>query len=357
MISVRHLSKTFVNPDGSRFSVLKDVNCDIRKGEVISIIGPSGTGKSTFLRAINMLEPPTGGEILVDGENIMAKGYPLDRLRMKMGMVFQGFNLFEHMTVLENCIYAPVRLRGIPEDKAKEEAMELLKKVGMAQKADSLPSALSGGQKQRVAIARSLAMHPEVLLFDEPTSALDPTMVGEVLSVMRQLAAEGMTMIVVTHEMRFAREVSSRIFFMNEGIIYEDGTPEQIFHNPVRSATKAFVNGIQRLVFQIDTEDFDYLQICTDINAFCLKYNILDKASLVREVTMEMLFQHLSHIPHLTLRITYADLPGDMYLDFMTEGLDTTPILPDDGLDGIRERVADIVEEPTLKGFRVRILL
>ena len=169
--------------------------------------------------------------------NITAPGYPLDKLRRKMGMVFQSFNLFEHMTVLENITYAPTRLLKLPEAQAKEEAMELLKKVGMAQKADVYPSSLSGGQKQRVAIARSLAMHPDVILFDEPTSALDPTMVGEVLSVIRQLAKSGLTMLIVTHEMRFARDVSTRIFFMNEGIIYEDGTPEQIFEHPVHSAT------------------------------------------------------------------------------------------------------------------------
>ena len=216
MISIKHLSKTFKNPDGSSITVLKDVNCDIQKGEVISIIGPSGTGKSTLLRAINMLEPPTSGEIWVDGENIMAKGYRLDKMRKKMGMVFQSFNLFDHMTVLENITYAPVRLLKLSEEKAREEAMELLKKVGLAQKADVFPDSLSGGQKQRVAIARALAMHPDVILFDEPTSALDPTMVGEVLSVMRQLAKDGMTMLIVTHEMRFARDVSTRIFFMNE---------------------------------------------------------------------------------------------------------------------------------------------
>ena len=239
MISIKHLSKTFTNPDGTQITVLKDVNCEIEKGEVISIIGPSGTGKSTLLRAINMLEPPTSGEIWVDGENIMAKGYHLDKLRQKMGMVFQNFNLFDHLTVLENITYAPTRLLKLPQEEAKKEALELLNKVGLAQKADVYPSSLSGGQKQRVAIARSLAMHPEVILFDEPTSALDPTMVGEVLSVMRQLAKEGLTMLIVTHEMRFARDVSSRIFFMNEGVIYEDGTPQQIFEHPRRSATKA----------------------------------------------------------------------------------------------------------------------
>ena len=326
MIRIRHLSKTFHDPDGSLLTVLTDVNCDIQKGEVISIIGPSGTGKSTFLRALNMLEPPTSGEILVDGENITAPGYPLHKLRQKMGMVFQSFNLFEHMTVLENIIYAPTELLHLSREQAVAEAMELLKKVGMAQKADVYPASLSGGQKQRVAIARSLAMHPQVILFDEPTSALDPTMVGEVLSVIRQLAKSGLTMLIVTHEMRFARDVSSRIFFMNEGVIYEDGTPEQIFEHPVHSATKAFVNRIQKLVYEIDSDEFDYLQIHTGINRFCIKYNITDKQDLAYSLTKQMLFEFMRNIRPLTVRMTHAELSGDTALDFMVENITSSPL-------------------------------
>jgi len=357
MISIKHLSKTFLNPDGSTITVLKDVNCDIQKGEVISIIGPSGTGKSTLLRALNMLEPPTGGEIYVDGENIMAKGYRLDRMRQKMGMVFQGFNLFEHKTVLENITYAPMELRHVSEAAAKEEAMELLKKVGLAQKADVYPSSLSGGQKQRVAIARALAMHPEVILFDEPTSALDPTMVGEVLSVIRQLAKEGLTMLIVTHEMRFARDVSTRIFFMNEGIIYEDGTPEQIFGHPLRSATKAFVNRIQKLVYEIEDDNFDYLQIHTGFSRFCIKYNIASKIDLAYSVTKEMLFTHMRTYRPLTLRLTHAEISGETALDFMVEGQKESPLPGGNALDSLRASVKGIVEEPTVRGFRVKILI
>ena len=356
MISIRHLSKTFRNPDGSTVTVLKDVSCEIGQGEVISIIGPSGTGKSTLLRALNMLEPPTGGEILVDGENIMAKGYPLDKLRRKMGMVFQGFNLFEHMTVLENIIYAPMRLRGVTRAQAEEEALELLKKVGMAQKAGVYPDSLSGGQKQRVAIARSLAMHPDVILFDEPTSALDPTMVGEVLSVIRQLAKDGLTMLIVTHEMRFARDVSTRIFFMNEGIIYEDGSPEQIFGHPVHSATKAFVNRIQKVVFEVDSDSYDFLQIHTGINQFCLKYNLSDKSEPAYSLVKEMLFGHLRSLRPLTVRLTHAELSGETALDFMAEGLQESP-LPDTAREALRAQVKDLVEEPTARGFRVKLLL
>ena len=357
MISIKHLSKTFHNPDGSVLTVLKDVNCDIDKGEVISIIGPSGTGKSTLLRAINMLEPPTSGEIWVDGENIMARGYKLDKMRRKMGMVFQSFNLFEHMTVLQNITYAPIELLGKTEPEANSEAMELLQKVGLAQKADVYPDSLSGGQKQRVAIARALAMHPEVILFDEPTSALDPTMVGEVLSVIRQLAKEGMTMLIVTHEMRFAKDVSTRIFFMNEGIIYEDGTPEQIFEHPVRSATKAFVNRIQKLVYEIEDDSFDYLQIHTGLNQFCIKYNLSGLAETAYEIIKEMLFVHLKDIRPLTVRITHAELSGETALDFMVEGLKESPLPENQAVHSLRSRAKDIVEEPTARGFRVKIIL
>ena len=358
MISIKHLSKTFKNPDGQTLTVLKDVNCEIQKGEVISIIGPSGTGKSTLLRAINMLEPPTSGEIWVDGENITAPGYPLHHLRRKMGMVFQSFNLFEHMTVLQNITYAPMQLLKLSEEQARQEAMELLRKVGLAQKADVYPSALSGGQKQRVAIARSLAMHPEVILFDEPTSALDPTMVGEVLSVIRSLAKEGLTMLIVTHEMRFARDVSTRIFFMNEGVIYEDGPAEQIFEHPKRSATKAFVNRIQKIVYEIDnTDTFDYYQMETEIRQFWIKYNLPDKVDVAEEIAVEMLLGHLKEIRPLTFRLTYTELTGDTAMDFMIEGISASPLKDDSVLDGIRSRVKEVIEETTSRGFRFKILL
>ena len=336
MISIKHLSKTFKNPDGQALTVLKDVNCEIQKGEVISIIGPSGTGKSTLLRAINMLEPPTSGEIWVDGENITAKGYPLHHLRRKMGMVFQSFNLFEHMTVLQNITYAPMQLLKLSEEQARQEAMELLRKVGLAQKADVYPSALSGGQKQRVAIARSLAMHPEVILFDEPTSALDPTMVGEVLSVIRSLAKEGLTMLIVTHEMR----------------------AEQIFEHPKRSATKAFVNRIQKIVYEIDnTDTFDYYQMETEIRQFWIKYNLPDKVDVAEEIAVEMLLGHLKEIRPLTFRLTYTELTGDTAMDFMIEGISASPLKDDSVLDGIRSRVKEVIEETTSRGFRFKILL
>ena len=351
IISVSHLSKSY-----GELEVLRDISVDIRRGEVISVIGPSGTGKSTFLRALNMLDPPTGGSIIVDGEDILAKGYPTHRLRQKMGMVFQSFNLFEHMTVLENVMYAPLTILGEPYDQARAEAIALLKQVGLAEKADSRSSALSGGQKQRVAIARSLAMKPDVILFDEPTSALDPTMVGEVLSVIRRLAKSGLTMLIVTHEMKFARDVSTRIFFMNEGVIYEDGTPEQIFEHPVHSATKAFVNRIQKLVYQIGSDEFDYLQIHTGINQFCLKYNITPKAEPAYSLVKEVLFTHMREYRPLTLRLTHTELNGVTALDFMVEKLEQSP-LTDAARQSLRKQVTDLIEEPTTRGFRIKLII
>ena len=358
MISVRHLKKTFTNPDGSTISPLLDVNFDINPGEVVSIIGPSGTGKSTMLRALNLLDPPTSGEILFDGRNILEKGYPLEQLRRKMGMVFQSFNLFPHLSVLENVTFAPVKLLGIPEDKAREEALDLLKKVGMASKALVNPEMLSGGQKQRVAIARALAMKPEVILFDEPTSALDPTMVGEVLSVIRQLAKEGMTMLIVTHEMKFARDVSTRIFFMNEGILYEDGTPEQIFEHPRRSATKAFVQRIHKQVFEVDVnkEGFDPYEIGTEMGRFCLKYGIPQYCEPAAVITREML-RELASYQNLTVRLSYGELKGVTSVDFMIRDLDHSPLSSDMDLALVRENSKEIVEETTALGYRVKVIL
>ena len=239
MIEVVNLHKSFGD-----LKVLKGVNTKIKKQEVVCVIGASGSGKSTFLRCLNLLEEPDEGEIYIDGISLLEHKKDINRLRQKVGMVFQQFNLFPHMTVMENITLAPIKLKGMTKSQAEEKAMELLHKVGLPDKNDQYPNHLSGGQKQRVAIARALAMDPEIMLFDEPTSALDPEMVGEVLNVMKQLANEGMTMVVVTHEMGFAREVGNRIMFMDEGIIFEEGPPEQIFKNPQKERTREFLGKV-----------------------------------------------------------------------------------------------------------------
>ena len=237
LIEVNDLQKEFKGG----VKAISDISTDINRGEVVVVIGPSGSGKSTFLRCLNLLEIPTGGSIKVDGVDITDKKVNINKHRQKMGMVFQHFNLFPNMTVLKNMTLAPVKLKGMSQKDAEEKAMELLERVGLADRADAYPSQLSGGQKQRIAIVRALAMEPEVMLFDEPTSALDPEMVGEVLEVMKQLAHEGMTMVVVTHEMGFAREMGDRVMFMDHGALIEEGTPEDIFDNPKSERLKTFL--------------------------------------------------------------------------------------------------------------------
>ncbi|EGT4137705.1 amino acid ABC transporter ATP-binding protein [Clostridium perfringens] len=239
MINVRNLYKSF-----GKNEVLKDINETIKKGEVVVIIGPSGSGKSTFLRCLNLLEEPTSGVINFEGEDITNKNVDINKIREKMGMVFQQFNLFPHKTVMENLTIGPTKIKNISNGEAIKKGSELLEKVGLLDKKNVYPNSLSGGQKQRIAIARALAMEPDVMLFDEPTSALDPEMVGEVLGVMKSLAKDGMTMVVVTHEMGFAKEVGDRILFMDEGRIIEEGTPEEIFQNPKNSRTKDFLSKV-----------------------------------------------------------------------------------------------------------------
>lgn len=237
MIEVKNLEKSF-----GKNHVLRGINETINEGEVVCIIGPSGSGKSTFLRCLNLLEQPTSGEVILDGEKINAPDRDIDKIREKLGMVFQNFNLFPHMSVLDNITMAPIKVKGQARGEAEAEARRLLDVVGLLDKAEAYPSSLSGGQKQRLAIARALAMKPEIMLFDEPTSALDPEMVGEVLAVMKQLAEDGMTMVIVTHEMGFAREVADRVLFIDGGVILEQGTPEEIFGNPQNERTQTFLS-------------------------------------------------------------------------------------------------------------------
>lgn len=239
MIYTNNLHKSF-----GKNEVLKGIDEHIKKGEVVVVIGPSGSGKSTFLRCLNRLEEPTSGEIIFEDKSITDKQCDINKVREKMGMVFQQFNLFPHKKVIDNLMISPIQVKGKSKEEATAKATELLNKVGLLEKADAYPASLSGGQKQRIAIARALAMEPDVMLFDEPTSALDPEMVGEVLSVMKSLASEGMTMVVVTHEMGFAREVGDRILFMDGGVIVESGTPSQIFDNPQNERTKSFLSKV-----------------------------------------------------------------------------------------------------------------
>lgn len=239
MIKVGNLHKTYGDNE-----VLKGIDLDVAKGEVVVIIGPSGSGKSTFLRCLNFLEQPTGGTIEFEGKNLLDKSTNINQLREKMGMVFQSFNLFPHMTVLENLTISPIQVKKEKPEEAKARALDLLNQVGLADKASAYPASLSGGQQQRVAIARALAMQPDVMLFDEPTSSLDPEMVGEVLAVMQDLAEKGMTMVVVTHEMGFAKEVADRVIFMDQGIIQEQGTPEAVFDHPQNPRTQDFLRKV-----------------------------------------------------------------------------------------------------------------
>ena len=240
LISVKNLDKTFKGT----IHAVRNISTDIHKGEVVVLIGPSGSGKSTFLRCLNLLEVPTGGSITMNGEDIMDRNADLNKHRQKVGMVFQHFNLFDNLNVIQNMTIAPIKLKGESEAAANQRAMNLLERVGLADRAEAYPSQLSGGQKQRIAIVRALAMHPKVMLFDEPTSALDPEMVGEVLDVMKDLAKNGMTMVVVTHEMGFAREVGDRVLFMADGALIEEGTPEEIFDNPKSDRLKDFLSKI-----------------------------------------------------------------------------------------------------------------
>ena len=300
MIEIRHLKKQFEN-----YTPLEDVNTVIRDGDVISVIGPSGTGKSTLLRCINMLSRPTGGQILLDGEDITAAKYDLTQARRRMGMVFQSFNLFEHLTVIENLMLAPMDILGKSKQEAYDTGVELLRRVGLAGRELRYPDQLSGGQKQRVAIARTLAMDPDVILLDEPTSALDPTMVGEVQAVIRDLAQSGKTLMIVTHEMNFARAICNRVFYMDQGGIYEEGTPEQIFEHPKRERTKRFIQKLKVLEFIVDSRDYDFIGAGAEIDRYCIqndippriKYRIrLAFEELVQQILRPLLGQESVHV-------------------------------------------------------------
>ena len=307
MIEIKHLRKEF---DDNTIP-LNDVNMVINKGDVIAVIGPSGTGKSTLLRCINMLTEPTSGNIIVDGEDITAKGCDLNEVRKKMGMVFQSFNLFGHLTVIENIMNPQITLLGKDRQTAYDRAMELLSSVGLSSKVYAYPDELSGGQQQRIAIARTLAMDPDVILFDEPTSALDPSMIGEVQSVIKILAKSGRTMVIVTHEMDFARKIANRVIFMDEGGVYEEGTPKQIFEHPKREKTRRFIQRLSSLSYRIQGIDFDVEAMNEELQGYGEKLLIeaerLSKLSLALEEICINTIADYSENPDILVKIEYAE--------------------------------------------------
>ena len=307
MIEIKHLRKVF---DDDTIP-LKDINITINNGDVISVIGPSGTGKSTLLRCINMLTEPTEGSIIVDGQDITERGCNLNEIRKKMGMVFQSFNLFGHLTIIENIMNPQITLLGRSRQEAYDKAMYLLQQVGLASKVFAYPDELSGGQQQRIAIARTLAMDPDIILFDEPTSALDPSMIGEVQSVIKMLAKSGRTMMIVTHEMDFARKISNRIIFMYDGYILEEGTPKQIFEHPQNEITKRFIQRLSSLTYRIKSTDFDVEAMNDELNAYGEKLLIeAERLSKLMLAFEEICINNIaveSDVPDIMVKVEYSE--------------------------------------------------
>lgn len=361
MIQVENLQKSY----NKGLQVLRQVNATINKGQVISIIGPSGTGKSTFLRCLNLLETPTGGKIIVDGKDILACKKDIPKIRRKIGMVFQHFNLFNHLTVLENLCIGPIKLLKMDRQKAEETAKMYLSRVGLAGKANAMPSDLSGGEKQRVAIARCLSMNTEIILFDEPTSALDPTMVSEVLGVIKELKTMGMTMVIVTHEMQFAKDVSDRIFYMDQGIIYEEGTPEQIFENPQGERTKNFINRVRNFNYTIESENYDIYQLNAKMANFCMRFStsqdVLHKIELLTEEALnivpldkgsiEVTLKYSEKLDIFSLELLMPEGVYTVLNDNKTEKDDLSMMI----IEGLCDNIEEKVDEPPLEP-RTRII-
>ena len=351
MIEIRHLRKEYpaVTP-------LQDVNTDIRDGDVISVIGPSGTGKSTLLRCINLLEIPTAGSIRIDGEEILDPGCDVNLIRRKVGMVFQSFNLFGHLTAIENVMKPQIDLLGRTRQEAYDRSLELLKSVGLVRAALNYPDELSGGQKQRVAIARTLAMDPQIILFDEPTSALDPAMIGEVQAVIRNLARAGKTMMIVTHEMNFARTISNRVFYMDEGEIYEEGTPEQIFTNPQKELTRRFINRLKVLEIKIENTSFDLPGVYSEIERYCNKNHVLPKTALRIRLVFEELVQQLLitelNKQQVSFKAEYseADETAKIIVDYAGEAFDPETLDNQLALTLVKNAVSDWQSEITQDG-------
>ena len=319
MIELRHLRKEY---DG--VTPLEDVNITINNGDVIAVIGPSGTGKSTLLRCINMLESPTSGEVVVDGQVINDGKTDLNEVRKKMGMVFQSFNLFGHLTVLENIMNPQITLLGRSRQEAYDKAMDLLNKVGLWAKALSYPDELSGGQQQRIAIARTLAMDPEIILFDEPTSALDPSMIGEVQSIIRMIAKTGRTMMIVTHEMDFARKIANRVLFMSEGMIYEEGTPKEIFEHPKKELTRKFIERLSTITYRIESRDFDFEAVALELQQYAEKLLIENERTsklqlCLEEIVMNNIFD-FEEDPNVFVSIDYSEKNDILTLELKYTG-------------------------------------
>ncbi len=332
MITISHLRKEY-----DLATPLKDVCATINKGDVISVIGPSGTGKSTLIRCINRLETPTSGEIIVDGVNITDRKCDLGAVRKKMGMVFQSFNLFPHMTVVENCMIGQMKLLGKSKQEAYDKAMELLASVGLADRALQYPDVLSGGQKQRVAIARTLSMDPEIVLFDEPTSALDPTMVAEVQAVIKELAKKGLTMMIVTHEMKFAKEISNRVFYMDDGGIYEDGTPEQIFDHPQKERTIRFIRQLKVFEEHITSKTFDFIGFNSRLEEFGRKNEMSQKTilrlqSVFEELCVQILLPTFPDAFRMCVEVEYSTERNTAKLQVKYDGVAFDPMTSDNFL-------------------------
>lgn len=326
MITVRGLSKGF-----GHLEVLRHIDADICRGECIAVIGPSGSGKSVFLRSIAMLEKPDRGTVCINGVDITGNGVDLNRIREKMGMVYQGFHLFSHLNVLDNITLAPRWVKKRKRSEAEQQAMEILTMVGLADKARNYPHQLSGGQQQRIAIARCLAMEPDIMLLDEPTSALDPVMTSEVLSIVRKLTKMGLTMLIVTHEMDFAREVADRILFVDEGVIYEEGAPEAIFDRPQREKTRAFISRLKTFYYEICSTSFDMVSMNAGIEHFCRKYAVatqrIYRVQLVlEELIMEVLKQcYPGSQPDIGFTVAYAEECDEIAIHLDYRGVEFNP--------------------------------
>ncbi len=350
IIKVRGISKKFGN-----LQVLKNVDLDVHRGEKIAIIGASGCGKSVFLRCCEMLCKPDSGSVYICGEDICAKGANIDRIRRKTGMVYQQYNLFEHMNIMDNLCLAPTRLLKMPRAEAELKAKALLAEVGLSGRENAMPENMSGGQQQRVAIARCLMMSPEVMFMDEPTSALDPTMVGEVMATIRALGKQGMTMLIVTHEMNFAREFADRILFFADGGIYEEGTPEQIFDYPKREKTIRFVQKLKYFTYHIDSKDYDFMAVIGGIMSFCERYNMNSKHAwrlqLCTEELLNLLISKAGDIIDMDVSVEYSETEKYVTLNIEWRGAQYNPFSDNDLEDNLGITIVNNVAADIRRSF------